>query len=294
MTGFEVILPPIIGGAIGYFTNDLAIKMLFRPYEAKYIGRFRVPFTPGIVSKRKEALAVLLGREVEAQFFNADDLELVFQSEAFKNAVAGSVSHLLTTRKTTLCLALEEAQDSEAFGPVLDKLKGELKSQAQRAALNFDYSPVIEGAAAQVMNSRRGELPRGTIKNALTVLAPLLSDGIKNYLDQEGREVIGELVEETLVDFADRPVCDIAARLCTDTATLENAVKEAYGRFMRAYVRRVVESIDVAGMITEKLRCMETRAIETLILSVVGKEFRYVVLLGGLIGAVIGAVNIFI
>ena len=45
----SVLLPPLIGGVIGYITNDLAIKMLFRPYKAVYIGAWRVPFTPGIV-----------------------------------------------------------------------------------------------------------------------------------------------------------------------------------------------------------------------------------------------------
>ena len=50
----------------------------------------------------------------------------------------------------------------------------------------------------------------------------------------------------------------------------------------------------MGGMITEKLRLMEPQAVEALILSVVNREFRYVVWLGGLLGAVIGAVNIFI
>lgn len=30
----SILLPPLIGGVIGYITNDLAIKMLFRPYTA--------------------------------------------------------------------------------------------------------------------------------------------------------------------------------------------------------------------------------------------------------------------
>ena len=30
-------IPPIAGGIIGYFTNDLAVQMLFRPYRAWYV-----------------------------------------------------------------------------------------------------------------------------------------------------------------------------------------------------------------------------------------------------------------
>ncbi|HBR09102.1 MAG TPA: hypothetical protein DD735_09465 [Clostridiales bacterium] len=67
-----------------------------------------------------------------------------------------------------------------------------------------------------------------------------------------------------------------------------------YRSFMALYIRRIVESIDVGGSITDKVRQMDTRDIETLVLSVVNREFRYVVWLGGLLGMIIGAVNIFI
>ena len=45
------ILPPLVGGVIGYVTNDIAIRMLFRPHSAKHIMGWRVPFTPGIIPK---------------------------------------------------------------------------------------------------------------------------------------------------------------------------------------------------------------------------------------------------
>ncbi|MBD2092256.1 DUF445 family protein [Microcoleus sp. FACHB-1515] len=52
-----VLAPPVVGGIIGYFTNDIAIKMLFRPYRALYIGGRRVPFTPGLIPSNQERLA---------------------------------------------------------------------------------------------------------------------------------------------------------------------------------------------------------------------------------------------
>ena len=53
-----------IGALIGGFTNHLAIKMLFRPHEAKYIGSWRLPFTPGLIPKRRDELARQLGKTV--------------------------------------------------------------------------------------------------------------------------------------------------------------------------------------------------------------------------------------
>lgn len=47
------ILAPALGGIIGYITNDIAIRMLFRPRQAKYICGIHIPFTPGIIPKEK-------------------------------------------------------------------------------------------------------------------------------------------------------------------------------------------------------------------------------------------------
>jgi uncharacterized membrane protein YheB (UPF0754 family) len=63
---------------------------------------------------------------------------------------------------------------------------------------------------------------------------------------------------------------------------------------MRAYVRPIVSTIDVGGMITEKVKGMDAAEIEGLVLDVVRKEFRYLVWLGALLGVVIGTVNIFV
>jgi len=53
-----------IGALIGGLTNHLAIKMLFRPHVAKYIGKWRLPFTPGLIPKRRGELAMQLGKTV--------------------------------------------------------------------------------------------------------------------------------------------------------------------------------------------------------------------------------------
>ncbi|WP_254259823.1 DUF445 domain-containing protein [Listeria fleischmannii] len=53
----SIVLMALIGGFIGAMTNFIAIRMLFRPFEAKYIGKWRVPFTPGLIPKRRDELA---------------------------------------------------------------------------------------------------------------------------------------------------------------------------------------------------------------------------------------------
>ena len=46
---YQFIINPLIGAGIGYVTNWIAIKMMFRPTKAIKIGKFTLPFTPGII-----------------------------------------------------------------------------------------------------------------------------------------------------------------------------------------------------------------------------------------------------
>jgi uncharacterized membrane protein YheB (UPF0754 family) len=55
------IVAPVVGGVIGYFTNWLAIKMLFRPYTEKKIFNIKVPFTPGLMPKERYVLSKKVG-----------------------------------------------------------------------------------------------------------------------------------------------------------------------------------------------------------------------------------------
>ena len=67
-------IPPIAGGIIGYFTNDLAIQMLFRPYRAWYILGRQVPFTPGLIPSNQDRLAQRISDAIMGSLLTPDEL----------------------------------------------------------------------------------------------------------------------------------------------------------------------------------------------------------------------------
>lgn len=69
---WTLLFMAFIGALIGGFTNHLAIRMLFRPHEAKYIGSWRVPFTPGLIPKRRDELAIQFGKTVTNYLLTPD------------------------------------------------------------------------------------------------------------------------------------------------------------------------------------------------------------------------------
>lgn len=69
------IVPPIAGGIIGYFTNDIAIKMLFRPYRSYYIFGRKLPFTPGLIPANQERLAKRVADTIMGSLLTPSELQ---------------------------------------------------------------------------------------------------------------------------------------------------------------------------------------------------------------------------
>lgn len=78
-TLWVVALPPIAGGVIGYFTNDLAIKMLFRPYRAIKVGGRALPFTPGLIPRNQDRLAQKVSDAITTSLLTPEELQAIAQ-----------------------------------------------------------------------------------------------------------------------------------------------------------------------------------------------------------------------
>ena len=93
------IIAPLLGGVIGYITNDIAIRMLFRPHKAKYIMGVHVPFTPGIIPKEKGRIADAIGGVISENLMNKDVLERYLLSDDMVGKVRLSVEEFIETQK---------------------------------------------------------------------------------------------------------------------------------------------------------------------------------------------------
>jgi uncharacterized membrane protein YheB (UPF0754 family) len=84
-----------IGGFIGWVTNKIAIKMLFRPIKPIRLG---VMTLQGVLPKRKNQIAVSIGETVEAQFVNKEELLQSFLDADTKQSVLSSIQRILVTK----------------------------------------------------------------------------------------------------------------------------------------------------------------------------------------------------
>jgi uncharacterized membrane protein YheB (UPF0754 family) len=98
--------PPVVGGVIGYFTNDIAIKMLFRPYRPLYIGRRRIPFTPGLIPRNQERLAKRISDTIMGSLLTPEELQNLARRLLQPERVQAAILWLLQ-------LAIEQVQESK-------------------------------------------------------------------------------------------------------------------------------------------------------------------------------------
>jgi uncharacterized membrane protein YheB (UPF0754 family) len=87
--------PPVVGGIIGYFTNDIAIRMLFRPYTAKYFAGRKIPFTPGLIPRNQERLAKRISDTIMGSLLTPDELQKLARRLLQTERVQGALLWLL-------------------------------------------------------------------------------------------------------------------------------------------------------------------------------------------------------
>ena len=81
----KYLTPPVVGAFIGYLTNRIAIRMLFRPLKAWKLGGLRVPMTPGVIPSKREELAVNMGEVVGDHLLTSKEIGKGLQQEVFQN-----------------------------------------------------------------------------------------------------------------------------------------------------------------------------------------------------------------
>ena len=93
------IIGPAVGAVIGYITNDIAIRMLFRPHHAKYIFGIHIPFTPGIIPKERGRIAASIGTAISVNLMNKEVLEKNLLSEEMLGKIQCAVDDFFTSQK---------------------------------------------------------------------------------------------------------------------------------------------------------------------------------------------------
>ena len=286
----EIILPIALCAAIGYFTNYIAIKMLFRPRKELRIGSWRVPFTPGVIPKNQPRIAAAVGKAVSGTLLTQEDMTARLTQGGLKEKLADSIQDALTEQSAPLSElipgdgAVTEEVSQVIGGKILDSLK--------KVDMNALVAEVAQNSFGDLFNSPMIAMFLGG--GMLDNLIMKLGSGVSSYLETKGPEIVFPMVKEELDAMMDKPIRDNLDDLGIPEESLRGLLETVVGHVLENNLQSVLGTLDVQAVVEDKINAMDARELEDLVLSVMKNELQAIVNLGALIGAVIGIVNIFI
>jgi uncharacterized membrane protein YheB (UPF0754 family) len=190
---FIIIVMMVIGGIIGGFTNFLAIKMLFRPYRAYYIGKWRVPFTPGLIPRRRDELAKQLGKMVVSHLLTPESLKKKFTQKEFvselTNFAQTEISKILDTERS-LVEVLEQFHLVDSKTKLKQQLDIFIENTYERFSSKYRNQPLKLVVPSQVQEKIEMKIP--------VVSEFIVNKGIDYFSSVEGKLRIQRMFDDFL------------------------------------------------------------------------------------------------
>lgn len=180
-----------LGAIIGGFTNHLAIKMLFRPHRPMYIGKFQVPFTPGLIPKRRDELAVQLGKMVVEHLLTPEGIGKKLTNEEFQKGLihwAQVEVDKVMANEQSLRHMLEKWDVAYVEKEATEKIEQVITEKIQ-AFLEEYYTYTWEQALPHSVHEK--------IENAIpNVSAFILKRAIHFFESEEGKSRLSKMIDD--------------------------------------------------------------------------------------------------
>ncbi len=285
----EYITGPVIGAAIGSFTNFIAVKMLFYPRKEILLFGHLLPFTPGAIPKGKSRVAKAVGNAVASSLLTKDDIEAMVLSKEIEDEVADVVlKHLTTELKEEICVL--SGAGSEEYCEKKDALCNLL---SRKIVESIDVVKLMEDYGAEYLKNRIHSNKIGRLVSGewIDSIAASTARDIQDILKQEGADYVRPIVGERLSEIDSKSAEDIMLYMGMKEGHLREAVIEAFRKMASSNIEKLLDHIDIATVISDKINAMDEKELERLIITVMKKELRTIVGLGGLIGFVLGLLN---
>ena len=295
------LIGPMSGLVIGAFTNWLAIKMMFRPHQPKYIFGMKLPFTPGLIPKERGRIAEAVATSISENLMNKEVLEKNLLSEDMLTKIGTEYDTFVAHQKVngeTLRAFLSHFISSQDLEKIQSDAGGELASQIHSHLADSNLGNMLAHAAvAHAINKMENSL-LGLAFNAEQFLIllqepaeHLLSKHINQIISNNSEEIISNLIGQESNKLLDTPVCELLKGHDEQLAQLRLILIDGYKQVISVHLPKILSTIDISRIIRERINEMDMDESERIILNVMNKELRAIVWLGALLGAIIGTVN---
>ena len=269
----KFIIPILVGGVIGYITNWLAIKMLFRPYyEKKFLG-IHIPFTPGLIPKEKSRIAKSVGNTIGTYLLSPEVVTQAISSDKINNQIRSWIICNINKLKESDMTIEDFIMNfgGENYSKSLDilekkitdfiyyQLKGErfkigtmnlIEDRISHKPLEYFYEPIEKKAEIFISNLSKSEEIRAEVKNTI--------DKKIYELSQDNRtldEVIPSDVVNSINEYIDKNSEYIinGLRDIFETPSINMKIRESINKAVSRNVSRAITIFINSEMISNKI-----------------------------------------
>lgn len=289
------VLPPLVGAVIGYFTNLIAVKMLFYPRRPVYLFGHQLPFTPGAIPKGKARLAKSAGKIVQNELFTREDISGRLLTEEVEKPLIDKVMSILDENiKDTgsIMVGGEEKYDrlEESFTDLLSfKITDAIK--------RMDIPGTIKNEGKMMLHEHAASSSLLAIvmtDKLIDRIMTAVSDKMEEFIDTRGPGMVSEITTSRIHDLGERTPLHVLEQAGYDADFVRRKITAAYRESVVNAVNSALRRIDVAKVVEDKINSMAVEELEKGVLMVMKTELSMIVNLGALIGLLIGSINIFI
>ena len=317
------IIAPLLGGVIGYITNDIAIRMLFRPHKAKYVMGVHIPFTPGIIPKEKGRIADAIGGVISDNLMNQDVLTRYLLSEEMIGKVRLAAEEFIEIQKhnqetvkeflghylsddeiATISQNVNESITKQTYTKLSDASIGEkvahiaIDHVAEKLSIDGAQELLagLGGAMRGLGGMAAGLFGGNIVARFLDMLREpaehFLANNINTMLKNNGKEIVSNMIDGEVEGFLNKPVCKLLEGHDDQLKQAVNTVESIYRTIINDHLPKILESIDISKIVRERINEMDVNETEKLIFQVMDKELKAIVWLGALLGLVMGSINL--
>ena len=193
---------------------------------------------------------------------------------------------------------------AETFEQKRDALAETLTERAVRALPQLHAGEAIAALAGDAVLEKIKGTPlgmfvgEGTVRSVIGGMAERIDGYLEavsyTHLEEHGREKLLPLVKKELYELSETPAGQLLAGIGIDRAAVETIVGNIYDKALLPAVGVAVSSFDISAEVEKKIGEMDVKDVEKLCLSVMKRELNAITWLGGLIGLLLGIVNIFL
>ena len=294
----RAIVAPLLGGVIGYITNDLAIRMLFRPRKAVYIGKFHVPFTPGLIPAQQGRIAQSIGDVVSGQLLNEETLRQTLLSEATVTKLQDKARALLRMvskdeRRVRDLLARKEVRDKLSLNAeeLEKKLTEGLTAKIVEAKLGITVVDSVIGDKMDFINQNKW-LSMLVDDNAQKSIKEKLAEKVDEIIAEKAPDAVAAIVARYRGEIMDARLCDLYARFQDKEDVIIGKLTGMYTSILGDNLGRLLRAINIEKIVVDKINGLDPAELETVIFGVMKRELRAIVYLGALLGFLMGFINL--